>query len=275
MRNPRAALGAVGLSLVAVAPAAAQPTTSPTILCIPGQPNACFATAWEFGASSATMWLQNLQGSYTTDPTPLSIHGFYISRITTPNATGIAAAPFTFARTSGAFGVAEGAVVPGALNNGWGEGSTTAEDPATLVQTRFYWNGGLLHSLYGCNLPAGQGPGWWQQTCPQQGANGWLRFDFIAYVNEQAAQPFTQRPLTADDFAFEAFTTSGSCAVVGASSGVAAGGMVAHVDCISAPYSEMTVTPEPATAALLGGGLLALGGVGVVRRRRGRTATTG
>ncbi len=58
---------------------------------------------------------------------------------------------------------------------------------------------------------------------------------------------------------------------------------VAHVYCAAAADDSgenvnyafridgVTTTPEPATAALLAGGLVAMAGMGVVRRRRGRS----
>ena len=249
-------------ALLALGPrvATGQPTVPPTIYCVPGATHACFAAAFASSGTSASFWLQNLQGTYTANPTPFTIGALMVERINETQQFAWApgdASPWV---------IPEGAVHTPFM---W----TFSEDSYVDVgphQRRWYSTEISLHGLAGCTYPfADPGDlffGW--RTCVRDGENGWMRIDFRAFITGAVETPgegvFIREITLADVNVYVGNVGRDTgCVLLGASSGAPTGIAPA---CLAFPY-DLTTVPEPATIALLGGGLLALGGVGAVRRR--------
>jgi len=265
MRHILTTAVAGGLALALPCAAAAQPTVPPTIYCAPGAPHACFAMAFESSGTSATFWLQNLQGTYSADPTPFTIGAIRVGRISeveqftwTP-AGDVAGEPFVFA---------EGAVGKNGFDWGFTEDADAGVD---ALQTRLYTTESSLVGLAGCSDPSAfpEEPflGW--TTCVGGGEDGWVRIDFRAFMNagfgETRDPDFLREVELADvDLWFGSPDLETGCAIHGANSG----GPFANLPaCLASPY-DLTTVPEPVTLALVGGGLLLVGGVAAARRRR-------
>lgn len=253
-------------ALLAAVPsaAAAQPTVAPTIYCVPGAPYACFAAAFVSNGTSATFWIQNLQGTYTPDATPFNIGAILVERISETQ-------QFTWGPggegAGDTFVFREGVVLTGPSEWSLVE---DADAGVTEHQQRRYSTGAGLVGLAGCTSPSAfpDEPflGW--STCVRDGETGWMRIDFRAFMTEgfgeTRSDTFLREVELADvDVWIGDVGLQIGCAIHGANAGAP---LAERPACITAPY-DLTTVPEPATVALLGGGLLLLGGMGAVRRR--------
>ncbi|MCC6773223.1 MAG: PEP-CTERM sorting domain-containing protein [Gemmatimonadaceae bacterium] len=136
-------------------------------------------------------------------------------------------------------------------------------EPVVALSSTYsaFGSGGVL----GCNLGRYASPfrGWGWQTCPEQGTNGWVKFDFALWWAEQSGAP---RFVGADDF-FLAIGAAGTPSDYLCGYGRRIGTEVPATRCPEYDYDGALVTPEPATLALVTTGLGVLG-VAVRRRRR-------
>lgn len=275
------------LSLCLLVPSARDASAQfmPRVYCPPGQPS-CFAAAFTYtnyvgglpgrgfldGVPLTVMsvYIQNLQGSYQwrdqTKAMAFNSFGFFrenggydnLSNSLFVNILPPAGSPPRSATTFGPVRVGTERVF---------SESSSAEPIVSLATTYSTDNSG---GVVGCDLGPYASPlrGWGWQTCPEQGVNGWVKFDFALWWAEQSGAP---RFVTGDDF----FLTMGAansnfdyqCAY-----GKRIGVEVPVRRCASFAYDAPIVTPEPATLVMLATGIGVLG-VGAARRRRlGRAA---
>ena len=255
------------MAVVAVPGAAAADPFGPasaTVYCVQGEVGHCFAFGVQQGPTTMSWWLQNLQGSYGGGATPFGFQGPTVWRENPTNEDGLPVEHMQFSLLD--LGI-DGAIREGIPEGGFPHGGedSFAETEMDVIQRRDYGasvGGGVL---FGCALPPGYDEqGWFGgQTCLGSGHNGWITWT----VQTAIIDPWSGdvlRPLVLDDVTFEL----GGCSIHGANSGAVGGpGCLVMGD-----YGSLvTTTPEPATYALLGSGLLALGGVSIVRRKRERT----
>lgn len=268
------------LSLFWIMPSAreARAQFMPRVYCPPGQPS-CFGAAFTYtnyvgglpghsfldGVPLTVMsvYIQNLQGSYQwrtqNDPMVFNSFGFFRENggyDNLSNSLFVNILPPSSSRSGSSFGpVRQG--TQQLLSE-----STSAEPVVSLSTTYYTDNSG---GVMGCNLGQYASPlrGWGWQTCPEQGVNGWVKFDFALWWAEQSGAP---RFVTGDDF----FLTMGGansnfdyqCAY-----GKRIGVEVPVRRCASFAYDAPIVTPEPATVVMLATGIGVLG-IGALRRRR-------
>lgn len=268
----------VCLSLVAAGGASAQ--IMPRVYCPPGQAS-CFGAAFTYtnyagglpghsfldGVPLTVMsvYVQNLQGSYQwrSETTPMAFNSFGFFRenggydnLSNSLFVNILPASTSPPKSGGRFGpVREG--TRQVLSE-----STSAEPIVSLSTTYSTDNSG---GVVGCNLGRYASPlrGWGWQTCPENGLNGWVKFDFALWWAEQSGAP---RFVNADDF-FLTMGASNTLSDYQCGYGKRIGVEVPIRRCASFDYDAPIVTPEPATVVLLATGIGVLG-IGVRRRRR-------
>ena len=215
-----------------------------------------------------TLWLQNRQGSYTNDPTPFFTSQVVIARRHPPQ-------PGEPADVAGGYitrmlDSVVAAVGDAQLGSSMFFYSISADHTVNPQQIHYLVNDseGLV-GVIGCDWDGALDDVMFVgRTCPRDGLDGWITMTVSGTLWDRLqGDDFTNpRPLEWRDVA----VTVGGCAIIGANSGFTAADF--DLGCVSAPYETFTATPEPATVALLGGGLALLGVGGVVRLRRGTTS---
>ena len=268
---------------MAARPALAQ--FMPRVYCPPGQPS-CFAAAFTY-----SNYVTGLPGHGFLDGTPLTVMSVYVQNLQGSykwkNPQAFQLNTIGFFRQNGGYDNLSNSlfvnILPASINpprsgSNFGPIRTglnpfLSEDasgnPVTDLATSYSTDnsGGVM----GCNLGHYASPfvGWGWQTCPKQGLNGWVKFDFALYWAEQVG--VTPRFVTGNDF----YLTMGG---VNTSDDYFCGfGRQIGIDppvtaCPDAIYDAAIVTPEPATVLMLATGMLWLGGGSLVRRRKRRNA---
>ena len=252
----------------------------PRVYCPPGQPS-CFGAAFAY-----TNYAGGLPGHSFLDGVPLTVMSVYIQNLQgsyqwrTQNAPMVFNS-FGFFRENGGYdnlsnslfvNILPASISPPKSGSRFGpvrEGtrqvlseSTNAEPVVSLSTTYYTENSG---GVMGCNLGRYESPlrGWGWQTCPEQGLNGWVKFDFALWWAEQSGAP---RFVSADDF-FLTMGAASSSSDYQCAYGRRIGVEVPVRRCASYDYDAPLVTPEPATIVLLASGMGVLG-LAVHRRRR-------
>ena len=265
------------LALAAVAVAPMTLAAQPQVYCPPGVFAGCLAIEVRETETGAVVRMQNLQGSLigSDDVFRLSVNQIRIN-LTDPT-VWLHSSDFSigwpYVHENVPFVGRSGA----ALNGGAGAdlfapATTTLPTGSLLIRgitdRQLIYNtsaGGVL--LEGCrnttNVSVGR-YGFTAATCPSQGLDGWLEIG-LPYGLFDRTTNVLMRPITAADITVDWENTYAS---TDEQSG-ALRGCTAGVNCDVYSYAVVAVAPEPGTWALLGTGLLGLGGV-AVRRRRGR-----
>lgn len=209
--------------------------------CSPGAIRTCASltvttTLLSGGGTSVTIMVRNLQGSgYGVDNTGGSI----ITRIglVAPSINGATGLSVTSTNAPvGTPGSSWFLSNPGSLG---GPIELTAGITAGTVA------GGIV----GCNAPQGWYPSSYFSTC---GAGDWVIFQFTT-TNNWSANDAQVAWLT------QRFAINGSGLECDSNGGSTTG----RTGCVQ-------ITPEPVTMLLLGSGLAGVGGVGIIRRRKGK-----
>lgn len=214
--------------------------------CTPGALRACasiqvYTSLNGSGGTNVTILVRNLQGGPFGDNTGGSV----ISRIGLVTPTIVGASGLTVTGINGASTIGN----PGSqwlLRNPGGLGG--------LVElTAGLQNNGGPGGVLGCTAPWGGLPSSYFQTCN----GGWVALSFTT-TNAWSAN-------------------SAEVAFLSTSYAVNNGGFECDTDNLPTPRPQCfdaTVTPEPVTMILLGSGLASMGGVGLIRRRKGTDVTT-
>lgn len=198
-------------------------------------------TTWDpvAGVTRVQLWLRNLQGSHPTDNTggaPITRFGLTDPQIRWPSALTLTAV--------------EGAGVVGNPGQFWSINNRMIEGPVSFATTTTTAEGGVM----GCNVfPAGVQN--YFQTC----GTGWVVFSFTTRNQWDAAS---------SQVAWKVYTT--------AADGKTYYACRSENDPTWGEFCEAvepTVTPEPASMALLGSGFVGL--AAYARRRRRREAEEG
>lgn len=249
----RSSIGCVALALLSSG-LEAQPA-DPKIYCASG--DRCFAMAFETSGTTSTLFLQNLQGSFPLDPAsaPFFLGDVWLLRDNRGSNAGTRVEFF-----SGCWGGAVGSVHPPASERFCFAQSSYSENIAPATQWRHY-NGRMGSGpILGCTYS--NSPGFGHSTCPRDGFDGWYYLTFNTGVYDvSGTRDFGfLREFSMEDVEFEI----GPCTFVGTRSGYANPG----TNCAVFPYAALTAVPEPSTYAMLGTGLLGLGGLALRRRHR-------
>jgi hypothetical protein len=213
--------------------------------CTPGALRACvslqvFTTLNGTGGTNVTVLVRNLQGGpgWLGDNTGGSV----LSRIgiVTPQIIGASGLTVNGISGAGTFGNPASQWL---LRNPGGLGGLVELTAGITVNGP----GGII----GCGAPWGGFPASYFQTCN----SGWVSLSFTttnAWSANSADVAFLTTSYAANNGSFECDT-----------------------DNLPTPRPACTVaTPEPVTMILLGSGLASMGGVGLVRRRKGTDVTT-
>ncbi len=266
-RLPHAALATALLAASTVASATPFSPPGARIYCVAGSTSACFGASFLSTDGVLELWLQNVQGAFSPDPTPFIIRQFVLARANRVNADG-QLLDFIDPTIDGVQPYGNGAN-PGVF--GWSTGYPGVETIVTYSGRET-----AMPGIVGCTNPNIHEPDVYGQHCPRTGLDGWHRLVFEAPVffdtEGGTVTPFDGGPTRAsrhgtwDDLRFTldgdgAGGAGVSCAIAGAADGDAPPGTA----CAEYDYAISTV-PEPATLALLAPALAAL----LVARRRRR-----
>lgn len=226
-------VAAVAAIAVVTSPAAAETSLGSVCGSAGGSLMGCASVAVSLSGNTLTVSVANLNG-VSGDAYRLTSFGIYA-----PKATGYGTSTLTTTTTGGVSwsnGVANDLANPGPGGSyGW------------LAAASALGNGNS--GIVGCTDPAGGGAS--VSTC-----GGPLSFNFTL----AASSTLTAADLGSLEFSFRGKAFGNGNSLKCYSSDPAS----------TAVCDPITVTPEPATLALLAGGLFGLGGVGFLRRRRGQ-----
>ncbi|MEP7382715.1 MAG: PEP-CTERM sorting domain-containing protein [Gemmatimonadota bacterium] len=256
----------------------------PRVYCPPGQAS-CFGAAFTYtnyvgglpghsfldGVPLTVMsvYIQNLQGSYQwrNQPAPMAFNSFGFFRenggydnLSNSLFVNLLPASVSPPKSGGRYGpVREGTRQVLSENS--------SAEPLVSLSTTYSTDGS--GGVMGCNLGRYASPlrGWGWQTCPEQGLNGWVKFDFALWWAEQSGAPHF---VTADDF-FLTMGAANTSSDYQCGYGRRIGVEVPIRRCASFDYDGAIVTPEPATVVLLASGIGMIG-LGMLRRRTARRA---
>ena len=180
----------------------------------------CYAAAFEFANYPSdpifggpytlfTAYFQNLQGTYPLggSSTPLVLNWLYFQFISSdedPRGNYVDAWPHLSSSIIGN--------VQAGLNNFWAHDGPADSGPPNYDTFYSYPGGGIV----GCNVDQGNPPYWFSfQTCPSQGVDGWVKFDFV--LRRLTGFAASQPPVRFDDFLFSFgdFFSGGRCTIGG------------------------------------------------------------
>jgi hypothetical protein len=267
----RRTLAAVLPLLIAASAADAQtpnPGLTANLYCIPGLTAGCFAVDYSLApyqdnslpgfAQVLSIRIQNLQGSIPDLPVIFGLKSFGI-RLNTVNAAipaqwQMAGTPLMNSRQDiftpiGAVDTHPFAHTMWTFTQGQGQGNRDF--------MAFYQFGG---GIVGCDHSDDPVAGYAHSTCLPKGLNGWLQLDvLLTFIGGTGPTPVIDH----DDIDLSFAGNTAGCSIPGHN----------NQGFTNLQYQLCaTVSPEPATLALILPGLVGLGGFGVVRRRSRRVA---
>ncbi len=258
-------LGALAGALLLAAPAAAHASpfvpSNARIFCVPGAAERCFGMGWSSTDEVFSLYLQNLAGSYGGAPGFANISYVRVERIN--DGSSFPAEVLGIQEWDGSRTV--GAVEHGTISTVLTQDSSAQTD-ADSENSRSWFSYG--QGLIGCTYSIGEPDQFGVRTCPALGLTGWLVMDLRLQIlsapafNPDVLTDFV-RGAALRDFRLSIGEDGSTCDITGANSGL----NPTVQECLSAPYTlaPITVTPEPATLALL---IPGVAGVLAVRRRR-------
>jgi hypothetical protein len=256
-----AAAACTAAALNVPAGAYAQSPPGARAFCLPGAAESCLAFAITDEPTGFDVWLRALTASSTPSFSPFTIREFSLGRNNAPAAD--AGRTDLVAGFSNANVNVTDAAVRG--RDGINQFNSPADWPA-FRWFDFSMRPGL--GVVGCAVPGGASmdAGFFVAlTCPERGADGWLRVSFRPAVLTEVpgSAGIERRQATSADVAV---SVAGCVTHLGAASGVA-GPFRGAVACASTPF-DATVVPEPAVVWLVAAGAAALAGRAALKAGR-------